>query len=112
MRTTIKVFLRTEEKKREASRAKELKDTPPITPIEAPTPVVEIPAETPASTVEEPVETPAEEPVEETTAAIEEKAEPLNGDEQNDPASLEEQQDIPQQSVEVNITIFATKKPN
>lgn len=32
LRTTIKVFLRTEEKKREVSRAKEAKNTPPDTP--------------------------------------------------------------------------------
>ena len=40
LRTTIKVFLRTEEKKREALRSKEAKDTtPPDTPIEPePTP--------------------------------------------------------------------------
>ncbi|KFY92618.1 hypothetical protein V500_04115, partial [Pseudogymnoascus sp. VKM F-4518 (FW-2643)] len=40
LRTTIKVFLRTEEKKRVALQAKAIKDTPPITPVEdAPAPV-------------------------------------------------------------------------
>ncbi|EHL01307.1 hypothetical protein M7I_2638 [Glarea lozoyensis 74030] len=34
LRTTIKAFLRTEEKKREALRQKEVKDTPPATPLE------------------------------------------------------------------------------
>ncbi|UZP41349.1 hypothetical protein NXS19_009165 [Fusarium pseudograminearum] len=36
LRTTIRVFLRTAEKKREASRPKEDKDSEPATPIEAP----------------------------------------------------------------------------
>ncbi|KAL6414761.1 hypothetical protein AUP68_01293 [Ilyonectria robusta] len=36
LRTTIRVFLRTAEKKREASRPKETKDSAPPTPVEAP----------------------------------------------------------------------------
>lgn len=36
LRTTIRVFLRTAEKKREASRPKEDKDSEPATPVEAP----------------------------------------------------------------------------
>ncbi|KAG4257185.1 hypothetical protein BFJ72_g13251 [Fusarium proliferatum] len=36
LRTTIRVFLRTAEKKREASRPKEDKDSEPVTPVEAP----------------------------------------------------------------------------
>jgi hypothetical protein len=36
LRTTIRVFLRTEEKKREASKPKEPKDSTPVTPIERP----------------------------------------------------------------------------
>jgi hypothetical protein len=56
LRTTIRVFLRTAEKKREASRPKEDKDSEPATPVEAPkqnlpasgTPVIETPTgETP-----------------------------------------------------------------
>jgi hypothetical protein len=35
LRTTIRVFLRTAEKKREASRPKEAKDSEPATPVEA-----------------------------------------------------------------------------
>ncbi len=50
LRTTIKVFLRTEEKKREASRSKE---TPPVTPVEAnppqPTPPAAVPTPAPVS---------------------------------------------------------------
>lgn len=38
LRTTIRVFLRTAEKKREATRQKEFKDSTPFTPIEAPKP--------------------------------------------------------------------------
>ncbi|POR39358.1 Uncharacterized protein TPAR_00439 [Tolypocladium paradoxum] len=49
LRTTIRVFLRTAEKKREASRPKESKDTTPATPVEAPKPVSQLTAEeTPA----------------------------------------------------------------
>ncbi|RDA85475.1 hypothetical protein CP532_0011 [Ophiocordyceps camponoti-leonardi (nom. inval.)] len=38
LRTTIRVFLRTAEKKREANRAKEAKDAMPAAPVEAPKP--------------------------------------------------------------------------
>lgn len=38
LRTTIRVFLRTAEKKREASRSKESNDITPITPVDAPKP--------------------------------------------------------------------------
>lgn len=49
LRTTIRVFLRTAEKKREANRPKEPKDTTPATPVEAPKPVLQLTAEeTPA----------------------------------------------------------------
>jgi hypothetical protein len=40
LRTTIKVFLRTAEKKREAQRAKEAKESAPTTPIGAPKPQI------------------------------------------------------------------------
>lgn len=43
LRTTIKVFLRTEEKKREALRVKDIKNTPPATPATPDTPT-ELPA--------------------------------------------------------------------
>ncbi|KAJ3525360.1 hypothetical protein NM208_g11673 [Fusarium decemcellulare] len=53
LRTTIRVFLRTAEKKREASRPKEGKDSEPATPVEPPkqslqgseTPAIETPSE-------------------------------------------------------------------
>lgn len=50
LRTTIKVFLRTAEKKREASRAKEEKASEPPTPVEAPKPQLP-PAEPPEALV-------------------------------------------------------------
>jgi len=47
LRTTIKVFLRTEEKKRETNRPK---DTPPVTPVDfQPAPVVTAPPPAPVS---------------------------------------------------------------
>ena len=96
LRTTIKVFLRTEEKKREALRLKEAKDTPPATPVEpepvaAPTPVSPVPpVATDAITEVKPEPSPS--------AEIAEAA--LSNPEEN--AQLQEaQQDIPQPSIEV-----------
>ena len=92
LRTTIKVFLRTEEKKRVALQAKVIKDTPPITPVEdVPVPVAE--PEEPA--LETPTEDEQPVPVEQVpteqdadTAAV---SDAVNGD----------QKDILQQSIEV-----------
>jgi hypothetical protein len=93
LRTTIKVFLRTEEKKREAARLKEAKATPPETPlvVETPAPVNHTLSE--LSKDAPPVEVKAEEPT--TADQIEEAAANLADVDQ---AS---QQDIPQQSIEV-----------
>ncbi|KJZ77051.1 hypothetical protein HIM_03372 [Hirsutella minnesotensis 3608] len=51
LRTTIRVFLRTAEKKREASRSKESKDSTPATPIEASKPSAPAPDTTTEGTV-------------------------------------------------------------
>ena len=53
LRTTVKVFLRTEEKKRESLRLKEAKNTPPVTPIE-PTTRIELPTPAPEAATTEP----------------------------------------------------------
>jgi hypothetical protein len=53
LRTTIRVFLRTAEKKREASRPKEDKDSEPATPVEAPKQTLPT---TETSVVETPIE--------------------------------------------------------
>lgn len=51
LRTTIRVFLRTEEKKRETSRPKETKDSTPATPVEATKPQLPAPESTPQEEV-------------------------------------------------------------
>lgn len=94
IRTTIKVFLRTEEKKREALRLKEVKNAFPVitpveiipTPIEAPTPT---PAEPEVLVDVEKVPSPAAGQTEQNSAP-EESTEPLQAE-----------QDIPQPSIEV-----------
>ncbi len=106
MRTTIKVFLRTEEKKREALRLKEEKNSPPV--IEPPTPV-----ETPASvsvSVEEPA-APASndsEATEEFKAEVPPVAQLDDATQKPDAADLEQpaedQQDVPQPSIEVGVS--------
>jgi hypothetical protein len=97
LRTTIKVFLRTEEKKREAVRLKEAKDTPPATPVEQSEPTLAT-GRTPLS------------PVVNDVAAREVKFEPSSAADitEEAPANPEEatllqdaQQDIPQPSIEV-----------
>lgn len=99
MRTTIKVFLRTEEKKREALRLKEAKNTPPDTPRDVEPPVTAvIPEETPTAEEVVPMpelnteSAPVVEPVEETPAP----ANPVDVEQ-----AQEAQQDIPQPSIEV-----------
>jgi hypothetical protein len=99
LRTTIKVFLRTEEKKREALRLKEAKDTPPATPIE-PTPA---PAAVPT-----PVSPIAPVPNDFLTGEIKTELSPSTNTAEvlpvnpKDVEKLQEaQQDIPQPSIEV-----------
>lgn len=98
LRTTIKVFLRTEEKKREAVRVKEEKKSPAaVTPaplVEIPTPVAEAVAQ-PSKEAEA-----AEEIATEETPAgpLEPEATRPEGSE----ALTETQQDVPQPSIEVS----------
>ena len=101
LRTTIKVFLRTEEKKRATAQAKIAKATPPETPVEAPTPAPAaeaVPNErnTEGASTTEP----------EKTAGSE--VPPANDAEEapNEPSAPgqdlpQEDQDVPQQSIEV-----------
>jgi len=105
LRTTIKVFLRTEEKKREALRLKEAKNTPPATPAPIPTPVDPVPVTPPKSEISEPK---AEEQavVEEPTPAVEPESvseNPAGGE------SIDAEQDILQQSIEVCCSEFRSK---
>jgi hypothetical protein len=94
LRTTIKVFLRTEEKKREALRMKEEKNTPPDTPV--------LPEPTPVEQTQVIEETPTEQPV-----STEVKTEGTPSAEQADEALpnvelvTQAEQDIPQPSIEV-----------
>ena len=95
LRTTIKVFFRTEEKKREAARLKEAKASPPATPLVVETPTLVDP--TPAEIIKD--APPAEVQDKEATPAEQiEQAPAKPADE--DPAA---QQDIPHQSIEVRI---------
>lgn len=95
LRTTIKVFLRTEEKKREAARLKEAKASPPATPF-----VVETPAPVEPTTAEISKDAPpAEVKAEEATSA--EQIEQTSAKPADEDSAA--QQDIPQQSIEVRI---------
>lgn len=100
LRTTIRVFLRTEEKKREALRVKDQKDTPPATPLEVETPVIPTPAleenSAPELKAETSVEPTAEVP--NVEAPIEHAGVDANAGE-NLPTEAEK--DIPHQSIEV-----------
>jgi hypothetical protein len=90
LRTTIRVFLRTEEKKREAQKVRDLKNTPPITPVQ------EIPVDAPVpevAIIPEPQEASSTEPLDSEVPVVTESA---AGNQ-----ILEEQQDIPQPSIEV-----------
>ena len=95
LRTTIKVFLRTEEKKREALRSKEAKVSPPATSADvAPTPI-----EAPAPP--EPVAGPngADLPeVQHEDSAVLDKVGDIPADLE---AEEQAEQDIPQPSIEV-----------
>jgi hypothetical protein len=94
LRTTIKVFLRTAEKKLEALRLKEEKNTPPDTPVlPEPTPVEQTPV-----TEETHIEPRVTAEVEaEEEASAERIVEALHNTEQ----IIQAEQDIPQQSIEV-----------
>lgn len=108
LRTTIKVFLRTEEKKREALRLKDLKDTPPDTPVTPATPIDALTAPT----------LPLESATTNAPEAKDEEPQPASGElsvvgDQDGQVSTtgaiaaelptEAQQDIPQPSIEVPI---------
>jgi hypothetical protein len=101
LRTTIKVFLRTEEKKREAVRLKEEKNTPPDTPIQPePTPAsVSTPADYTSAEVSK--AQPGGPPVETEVPVIEHLIEvpPTLADVE---PTAQAQQDIPQPSIEVS----------
>jgi hypothetical protein len=95
LRTTIKVFLRTEEKKREALRLKDGKNTPPDTPtLPEPTPVEqtqvveEVATEQPTSTEYKPGAAPSARKVDEVFPNVKQVT--------------QAEQDIPQQSIEVS----------
>jgi hypothetical protein len=104
LRTTIKVFLRTEEKKREALRLKEAKDTPPATPVEpAPTPAaVPTPLSTEAPIANDVTEELKTEPSTSTDIAGELPVNPEDVAEK----LQEAQRDIPQPSREVDFLAF------
>ena len=90
LRTTIKVFLRTEEKKREALRSKEGKNSHPPTPIDAAATPVEAPMV--VDTVESNAEsTPA--PATDQVGEVPENA------------AEAPQQDVPQPSIEVRVSV-------
>lgn len=105
LRTTIKVFLRTEEKKREVLRNKAAKDTPPATPtvVEAPAAVsvvaeesLEVPAQEndiPAAAANEPV----------VGVSVDGEAAPEERSTADDHGPTEAEKDVPQQSIEVGL---------
>lgn len=108
LRTTVKVFLRTEEKKREAARLKEAKKvTPPQTPAHVVTPAEVSDVKTEESAIEASTTEPAKEQTEAQTKAptdlepsteqIESQKEPLNGKD----IPSEADHDVPQPSIEV-----------
>jgi hypothetical protein len=115
LRTTIKVFLRTEEKKREALRLKDLKNTPPDTPA---TPATPVDAIAPATLMLESALAIAPNAKDETAQlpSVEPSAAGDRGGQvpatELVPAELptEAQQDIPQPSIEVqtfNLPLFS-----
>jgi hypothetical protein len=102
LRTTIKVFLRTEEKKREAAKLKEAKETPPQTPIEA-TPIGVHPVpDYPETPVEASVDTPqAQVQSVYPKEAVDQSEEVPENNDAVEQSNIPEHQDIPQQSIEV-----------
>ena len=100
LRTTIKVFLRTEEKKREALRVKEAKETPPpATPQESVLIHTEESTNLPTSIAPEGEEAPTTDVKDETPAIAVALEDVLVSNADQPP--LEEQKDIPQPSIEV-----------
>jgi hypothetical protein len=114
LRSTIKIFLRTEEKKREALRQKDLKATPPATPLETESTPLEPANSTEHAVVTEtaveasddtpiPAEASTDEPAQEVSSA-----EPVDGEEAD-----QAEEDIPQPSIEVRIhygtQVYATQ---
>jgi hypothetical protein len=106
LRTTIKVFLRTEEKKREALRLKDLKNSPAATPITPVTPVEPAIPATSSELVSSSAPEVKDEALEvvtneqETTSQADDKLGAIA--EEN--LSPEAQKDIPQPSIEVRVT--------
>lgn len=110
LRTTIRVFLRTAEKKREALRAKDtVKETPPATPSTptVPAAVAAIEPSNATAAVENAREIAAstEEPAAEAiqTENVSETPTENNGQE---PVLSEDQMDVPQQSIEVGFVLI------
>lgn len=106
LRTTIKVFLRTEEKKREALRLKDLKNTPPDTPATPATPVDTLGASTlplePASTLAPEAKDEVHQPTSVEPSAAGDQGEQVPATEPVvSELPTEAQQDIPQPSIEV-----------
>ncbi len=102
LRTTIKVFLRTEEKKREALRLKEGKNTPPDTPLSVqPTPAESVvPAEERTNAHTNDITTVTE--INDEKPRILEETPEVAPASASDPERLTQaQQDIPQPSIEV-----------
>lgn len=96
LRTTIKVFLRTEEKKREALRLKEQKNSPPITPPALDETVA--PVEQVVATQTQDVESVEDVKTEETPVAQLDETPATTEDSEQ---SAGDQQDVPQPSIEV-----------
>ena len=102
LRTTIKVFLRTEEKKREALRLKEAKETPPDTPADSePTPAA---AYTPVASATPTMKDISAGEVRSEQSSRVDRLEllPPNGEDVAPPQKA--QQDIPQPSIEVRLS--------
>jgi hypothetical protein len=103
LRTTIKVFLRTEEKKREDRRLKDIKNSPivtqvpptaPVEPVKTPTIPLE-PTPAPASEVKD------EEPTIKLSVANKQHKAVSQNNVAGEELLLEDQKDIPQPSIEV-----------
>lgn len=119
LRTTIKVFLRTEEKKRGALLAKAAKETPPDTPIEAaPPPPAPLPEAAVSASQEQPTEdvqpaieghdgTPA--PAPEAEVGEGRIKEEIPSDTALSIIPPREAQDIPHESIEVRLAPANTK---
>ncbi len=100
LRTTIKVFLRTEEKKREALRVKEAKEATPATSVDAASTPVDILAPADAEPKDHTQETTAE--VNAETPTVEEQIDESPPNPADAEQTTQAQQDIPQPSIEVS----------